>query len=323
MLCIKNGQAHVAFPLSPSHRSPGLNRRAYVRARTLIAFAMLSVSNLALAQNMRPHDVDALPSSPPTLVVAYGKDRLQVGELRLPAGKGPFPVVEVIHGGCWTTGYATRKNTAALATALTGMGYATWNIEYRQVGDFGGGWPGTFQDWSAATDYLRVLAKTQPISLDHVAVVGHSAGAHAALWIASRSKLPRTNEITSKQPLPIAVAVAIDGPGALVPFVGFDAEICKRPVIAPLLGGLPNEQPSRYRLASPIDHLPTSGREYLISSVVLTAEAAEQYRKVAQQKGQIVQVLKVRDGGHFDIIAPGSAAWTAQVQPFLVSALRK
>jgi acetyl esterase/lipase len=294
-----------------------------VSARTLVAFVMLSVSTIARAQKMRPHDVDALPSSQPTLVVAYGRDRLQVGELRLPLGNGPFPVVEVIHGGCWTTGYATRQNTAALATALTEMGYATWNIEYRQVGDVGGGWPGTFQDWSAATDYLRVLAKTQPITLDHVAVVGHSAGAHAALWIAARAKLPSTSEIASKHPLPIAVTVAIDGPGALVPFVGFDARICKRAVIAPLLGGSPNEQPDRYLLASPINYLPTSGQEYLISSVVLTAEAAEQYRQSAQKKGQLVHVLKVRDGGHFDIIAPGSAAWTTQVQPFLASALRK
>jgi acetyl esterase/lipase len=294
-----------------------------VSARILVAFVMLSVSTIALAQNMRPHDVDKLPSSQPTLVVAYGRDQLEVGELRLPPGKGPFPVVEVIHGGCWTTGYATRQNTAALATALTLMGYATWNIEYRQVGDVGGGWPGTFQDWSAATDYLRVLAKTQPITLDHVAVVGHSAGAHAALWIAARDKLPSTNEIASKNPLPIAVTVAIDGPGALVPFVGFDAQICKRAVIAPLLGGLPSEKPDRYLLASPINYLPASGQEYLISSVVLTVKAAEQYRQSAKEKGQLVHVLKVRDGGHFDIIAPGSAAWTTQVQPFLASALRK
>jgi hypothetical protein len=34
------------------------------------------------------------------VVEQYGSDKLQSGELRLPAGKGPFPVVAVIHGGC-------------------------------------------------------------------------------------------------------------------------------------------------------------------------------------------------------------------------------
>ena len=101
------------------------------------AFDALLVAAAAQAQNMRPRDVDAIPSSPPTASVAYGSDPLQVGDLRLPAGKGPFPVVEVIRGGCWTKGYTTRQNTAALASALTAMGYATWNIEYRQIGGCG------------------------------------------------------------------------------------------------------------------------------------------------------------------------------------------
>jgi acetyl esterase/lipase len=217
--------------------------------------------------------------------------------------------------------YATRKNTAALATALTAKGYATWNVDYRQVGDTGGGWPGTFNDWANATDYLRVLAKTQPISLRHVAVVGHSAGAHAALWIASRANLPFPSDVGSKQALPISVAVAIDGPGELAPFVGFDAEVCGRPVIAPLIGGLPKDQAERYRLASPIDNLPTAAREFLVSSDVLTADAAEHYRMQAAAKHQDVRVLNVKDGGHFDIIAPGSAAWSQQVEPFVVNAL--
>ncbi len=286
----------------------------------ILAFAACSTG--ALAQSMRPRDVDALPASAPALVSAYGSDPLQVGELRLPPGSGPFPVVIVVHGGCWTKGFATWKNTAPLASALTDMGYATWNIEYRQMGDPGAGWPGTFRDWAAATDHLRILAKTQPISLKRVAVVGHSAGAHGALWIASRPHLPPHSEIGSKRPLPIAVAVGIDGPGDITSFVGFDATICRKPVIAPLIGGLPADRRERYRLASPAENLPTKAREYLVTSTVLTPEAGERYRSLAAAKGQTVHVLNARDGGHFDIIAPGSAAWAQQVQPFLAKALR-
>ena len=75
-------------------------------------------------------DFDAPPpSSAPALTEAYGKEPTQVGDLRLPAGPGPHPVVIVIHGGCWWKGFATRQNTAALASRLTEKGFATWNIE--------------------------------------------------------------------------------------------------------------------------------------------------------------------------------------------------
>ncbi|TPG42653.1 alpha/beta hydrolase [Sphingomonas koreensis] len=293
-----------------------------MKLRFLVVLILAGASMTAAAQNMRPADVDKLPSSTPTVVASYGADPLQVGELRLPAGKGPFRVVEVIHGGCWTKGFATRQNTAALATAITAMGYATWNVEYRQIGDPGAGWPGTFQDWAAATDYLRVLAKTQPISLKGIAVVGHSAGAHAALWLGSRSKLPRSGELPTVNPLPIAKAIAIDGPGDLAPFIGFDAKVCGKPVIAPLLGGLPSEVPTRYKIASPIDNLPASTQYHLVASVVLTTKSAAHFQSVARSKGQSVSILNVVDGGHFDIIAPGSKAWNEQVQPFLAAALK-
>jgi len=287
----------------------------------LLSFAAAATATSLSAQNMRPGDVDALPASKADLIAAYGGSPQQVGELRLPKGKGPFPVVEVIHGGCWTEGFATRRNTAALATALTSMGYATWNIEYRQVGDQDGGWPGTFKDWAAATDYLRVLAKSGPLDIRHVSIVGHSAGAHAALWLASRGNLSAATEIDSSSPLSIETAVAIDGPGDLASFVGFDAEVCGKPVIAPLIGGLPKDQPQRYKVASPIENLPVKTKEYLIASVVLTPEAALHYRSAASLKGQTVKILNVENGGHFDIIAPGSLAWKRQVAPFLAKVL--
>jgi acetyl esterase/lipase len=75
----------------------------------------------------------------PALVQTYGSNALQFGELRLPKDNGLFPVAVVIHGGCWTKGFTTLRNTAPLASALAAKGIATWNIEYRQVGDNGAG----------------------------------------------------------------------------------------------------------------------------------------------------------------------------------------
>ncbi len=288
--------------------------------RGLAVIAAMTAGFPAAAQNLSAQDVNLLPSSPPTLIARYGADPLQMGELRLPAGDGPFPVVVVIHGGCWTKGYATLRNTAALASALTDRGYATWNIEYRQVGDAGGGWPGTFTDWAAAVDHLRVLATTEPLSLSRIGVVGHSAGAHAALWIASRSRLPATSQIAGDDSLPVAAAVAIDGPGDLRALVGPDADICGRPVVAPFIGGAPDERPERYVEASPIENLPFNVRQYLVASDALTLESADAYRARAAAAGERVEVLELPNGGHFDVIAPGSDSW-AKVEPFLLRAL--
>ena len=77
-----------------------------------------------------------------------------------------------------------------LADDLAAHGYAAWNIEYRRVGQSGGGWPGTLHDVAAAIDHLTDVAATHPLDLDRVAFVGHSAGGHLALWSAGRAAIP-------------------------------------------------------------------------------------------------------------------------------------
>jgi acetyl esterase/lipase len=75
----------------------------------------------------------------PLATIAYGPSELQVADLRLPKGKGPFPVAVVLHGGCFMASVDKRAGIAAFADALTEKGFATWNTEYRRVGDPGGG----------------------------------------------------------------------------------------------------------------------------------------------------------------------------------------
>lgn len=264
-----------------------------------------------------PPELHALPSTTPTLVQAYGPAPQQFGQLRLPSGAGPFPVVIVIHGGCWTKGYETADGLAPLASALTADGYATWNIEYRQVGDPGGGWPGEFQDWGAATDYLRELARTQPLDLSRVTVLGHSAGAHAALWLTIRHNLPADSEIRGADPLPIQAAVAIDGPGDLRTLYGADTEICGKPILTPLFGGTPAEQPERYRQTNPIEWLPSGVPTVLIASSVLTPEAADAYQATASDKGEAVSVVQLEHAGHFNMLAPDQPSWKQVEGPVL------
>jgi acetyl esterase/lipase len=284
--------------------------------RTLAALLGALVA-APLAAGVGPDDLNSLPVTKPSAVERYGADARQYGELRLPPGKGPFPVAVVVHGGCWLAGMATARMTAPLAADLTASGVATWNVEYRQIGDAGGGWPGSFLDWGAATDHLRELAKTYPLDLSRVVVVGHSAGAHAALWVAGRARLAPGSALRGADPLPVTAAVAVDGPGDLAEFVGPDAEICGQPVIVALVGGTPRERPERYREASPAELLPLGVPQTLVATAVLSSASAERYRAAATAKGDLVDVLAPTGAGHFGPIAPGEPAWNAVKQRVL------
>jgi acetyl esterase/lipase len=95
-----------------------------------------------------------------------------------------------IHGGCFKAAYATARDLAPMGDALKADGIASWNVEYRRLGQPGGGWPGTYLDVGRAVDHLHALARQYALDLGRVVVVGHSAGGHLAMWAAARSGLP-------------------------------------------------------------------------------------------------------------------------------------
>lgn len=102
----------------------------------------VQAQDAAQARLLQPADINALPLRDNGMRIAYGSDSLQFGELRLPAGPGPHPLVIVLHGGCWYSPYASARNSAPLAEALTDAGVATWNVEYRRYDHSGGDGPG-------------------------------------------------------------------------------------------------------------------------------------------------------------------------------------
>ncbi|HSI50544.1 MAG TPA: hypothetical protein VLA61_19935 [Ideonella sp.] len=137
----------------PDLLAPPVPATQPVRAPQVAAAVPAATASAPVAVTAKPAaPPPAGPVLPPKAVIAYGSSPLQFGELRLPPGDGPFPVAVLIHGGCWTSSFATLRSTAALASELTRFGIASWNIEYRQRGDAGGGWPGTYRDWAAALD---------------------------------------------------------------------------------------------------------------------------------------------------------------------------
>jgi acetyl esterase/lipase/glutathione S-transferase len=120
--------------------------------------------------------------------IAYGRAPSNVAELRVPAGPGPHPVVVMLHCGYYQRRYAADY-FVPLAEALTTEGFATWNVEFRRLGEDGAGYPGTFRDVADATNLLARLAPSRRLDLAHVTALGHSAGGQLALTLASASRL--------------------------------------------------------------------------------------------------------------------------------------
>jgi len=271
---------------------------------------MLAFARSSYAQLMRPADLTALPVDPPDRRIAYGADSLQYGELRLPAGEGPYPVVVIIHGGCWLNAYDLHLMDP-MATALTRAGYATWNLEYRRIGDAGGGWPGTFHDVGAGLNYLRQLASEYKLDLSRVVVAGHSAGGHLALWLAAQHRLPATSELLVAEPLPVAGVISLAGIVDPVTYLVREGEGCGA-AVDELLGGWPEELPGRYQEASPMALAPLGVPQVLITGEedrIVPLSHIAPYAEKAADNGDAVRSIAVPGAGHFEVIAPGSVAW--------------
>ena len=238
---------------------------------------------------------------PPAPVVRYGSHPDQVANLHLPAAEGgPWPCVILIHGGFWRERW-DRTLMTPLASDLAQRGYAAWNIEYRRVGQEGGGWPGTFDDVAAAADALADIAEVDQARL---VAVGHSAGGHLALWLGARTGgLVRLRASVSQAGVAdLAAAHADDlGNGA----------------VAALLGGSPTELPDRYARANPAALVPLGAAQLLVHGTdddVVPPTQSRAYNERASAAGDDVELVEVPGADHFNVINPAHEAWWVVVQ---------
>ncbi len=249
--------------------------------------------------------------------IPYAAGEFQFGDLRIPrlAEGRRAPVVVFIHGGWWKATYGLDYG-GHLCEALRLREIATWSLEYRRVGNDGGGWPGTFQDVAAGFEYLAMLAKSYPLDLGKVVAMGHSAGGHLAFWLAGR------HHIAPESPLAVTVGqVPLHGVIALAGAVGLQMTIDlagwftfahdKQEVYA-LMGGTPAAHPDRYKAGDPAELLPFHVPEALVQGTEddqIPPQLPERWVERARRMGDRVQVERVAGADHFDLVDPESAAW--------------
>ena len=306
-----NGTLEHVSTISTTKRS---TERGRALARVFLALAIACVAGPASGQRPLPFDsVAALSAPAPDHRIAYGPGPLQFGNLRLPKRPGPHPVVLFIHGGCFLSQYSI-SHAAALEQAFADSGYAVWSIEYRRVGDDGGGWPGTFEDVGRAADHLRSVADQYSLDLRRVVAVGHSAGADFALWLAARNRIGPESPLRVEHPLAIRAVLAL----APAPDLGaLHAQgVCDN-VIDKLMGGSPTSVPERYRDVSPALMIPIG----VPQAVIIGGQdrnwgpPGRAYQSAVVAAGDtLVRFVDAPAAGHFDVIAPTSTSWGLVIQ---------
>jgi acetyl esterase/lipase len=257
-------------------------------------------------------DVIERPAPPPDLTLSYGPSSDNVVDVRLPASTSPAPLVVVVHGGFWRTGF-DRAHAGPQSAALAEEGYVVATVEYRRVGRVGSGWPHTLDDAALFADTVpTLLAGSLPgrIELGRTVFVGHSAGGHLVTWLAARHVLPASSRWATANPLAGAVA-ALAGVVdlALAEQLGLGGH-----ATAALLGGSPSEQPDRYAQADPARLLPTGVRTVLVQGlddVVVPPAVSRSFAAAARVARDDVRLHELGGADHYDVIDPTSAAWPA------------
>jgi acetyl esterase/lipase len=294
--------------------------KIFLRIISLIfCFIMMIQTNMSQAQTLTYKNIlDRADRPTPTHKISYGTHADQVGELWLPKKQSAsYPVVVLIHGGCWRADLPGPELVSFLADALRNEGLAVWSITYRRVGTKVSApsndqersfspYPDTFLDVATAVDKLRELAKPHNLNVNRIVTTGHSAGGHLALWAAARHRLPTDSPLHHPNPLKIHATIGI----AALPDLAYarvaSAHACGPDTVDLLIDSQARKE-TAYRDTSVTSLLPIGVSTTLISGTydgIVAPAYAMRYRESAKTKGEAIELLTLENAGHFELIAP-------------------
>ena len=193
-----------------------------------------------------------------------------------------------IHGGFWRAAF-DRSHAGPLAADLAARGHPVATVEFRRVGQAGGGWPGTFDDVAAA-----VVAAATELPDGPPILAGHSAGGQLALWYAGRAP-ERVRAV-------LALAPVADLTAGYRLGLGDGA-------VGALLGGSPEEVPDRYAATDPARQVPLPVPAVLVHGTEDDRVPVTVSRGYAAVAGPAVRLVELPGVEHFGLIDPLSSAW--------------
>jgi dipeptidyl aminopeptidase/acylaminoacyl peptidase len=127
----------------------------------------------------------------------------------------------------------------------------------------------------------------------------------------AQDQLPGDSDLALPDPLPVSGVVSLAGIVDPASYLVREGQSCGTSVDE-LIGGLPESMPERYRQASPLRMTPLGTRQILINGVedpIVPLTHVLPYVEQGRAKGDPVKLVKVKNAGHFEMIAPGSVAW--------------
>lgn len=113
-------------------------------------------------------------------------ERKEKADLYLPADDGrKHPGVLIIHGGGWTGGKKDAAREINIGTTLATHGYVCMSIDYllHDPATTTLCWPQNLHDCKTAVRWMRANAERLKLDVDHIGVIGGSAGGHLSSMV--------------------------------------------------------------------------------------------------------------------------------------------
>lgn len=316
----------LGLSLLPLAQFPATNRQIDAEMRARLGDDFLSSVPATTRQLLRPQP----------LVIADSFRGIALEEVRIDRGRvfarpdgtaltlnvyrplspGRYPTIVVIYGGAWQSG--SPDNKANFSRYMAAQGYTVIAIGYRHAPQYH--FPAQLDDVKTALDYIQTHAENLSVDLNHLAVLGRSAGAQLAAIAAYESTVPIQAVVNYYGPVDLMAGYQ-DPP---VP-----DPINTRAILRTFLGGPPDTAPDLYRQASPIHYvtsnLPPTLLVYAGRDHVVQAKYGRQLYAQLQAAGNQAVWLEIPWADHaFDTIFNGLSNQLAlyHTERFLAWALK-
>jgi acetyl esterase/lipase len=242
---------------------------------------------------MNSEDIVELPAPAADERLTYGPDSQQFLEIFAPKKNAKRRCLVFIHGGFWRAKY-DLKHGLHLCHDMAQRGWTAVGVEYRRVGNDGGGWPGTFSDLRNALAQIRSSAKKFQFDTHELVVMGHSAGGQLAIALAGHD--PNLRKAVS-------LAGVLDLKKAYELHLSNDA-------VVEFMGGTPAQVAEQYKEASPAA-LHITARQVIVhgekDDTVPFSISSDYVRQ--KQHSERIQFLALPDTGHYELIDPRTEQW--------------